>query len=327
RIAKVKQTTTNGIDSTWPAAGEEVYVGALAWGLSGAAAIPTRRRRPSRPRPSPRPKTSCWGVFRRMSRSASGADADVVAGDCRRPRVSCEEANELLTRYNVNALLVTAQGEGWEELWGYIAAVIERSFTSSAGCRCASYMNTEVASVGPEADLPRDPEEDHRKQAAHPAGAGRRAHRRGHHAHRPAERAGRPAASRPAAPSNRCATPSTRARRNITRFMQERLPRQVTSRLREIGAVAGRAGLRRLRGGRFRARPLPLPRRRGPRHRDRGRRDRLRARVRAASPGRASTPTRSSARRSSSTRTASRSTSPRRAWSTTSSRPRCRSWK
>ena len=46
-------------------------------------------------------------------------------------QVSCRSANDLLTRYNVNALLVTGNGDGCESLLGYITRqVIEKAKTS-----------------------------------------------------------------------------------------------------------------------------------------------------------------------------------------------------
>jgi tRNA nucleotidyltransferase (CCA-adding enzyme) len=107
-----------------------------------------------------------------MSAPAIGADAEV----------SCEEANNLLTRYNVNALLVTAQRDGplSQTRWG-------------AGARVHDHRG---GHRGPGCGPGGDPEEDHRHQAAHPAGGGGWAHHRRHHPHGPAEYPRGPAAGR-----------------------------------------------------------------------------------------------------------------------------------
>jgi tRNA nucleotidyltransferase (CCA-adding enzyme) len=80
-----------------------------------------------------------------MSAPAIGADAEV----------SCEEANNLLTRYNVNALLVTATRDGREDLLGFITRqVIEKAlFHKLGGVPVREYMTTEAATVGPDANL------------------------------------------------------------------------------------------------------------------------------------------------------------------------------
>ncbi|TFG42526.1 MAG: CBS domain-containing protein, partial [Syntrophobacterales bacterium] len=80
-----------------------------------------------------------------MSAPAIGADASV----------SCEEANNLLTRYNVNALLVTAKRDGREDLLGFITRqVIEKALFHKLGeVPVREYMTTEAATVGPDANL------------------------------------------------------------------------------------------------------------------------------------------------------------------------------
>jgi tRNA nucleotidyltransferase (CCA-adding enzyme) len=69
--------------------------------------------------------------------------------------VTCEEANSTLTRYNVNALLVTEKEAEREELHGFITRqVIEKALFHKLGeVPVRAYMSTEVATVGPEADL------------------------------------------------------------------------------------------------------------------------------------------------------------------------------
>jgi tRNA nucleotidyltransferase (CCA-adding enzyme) len=72
------------------------------------------------------------------------------------PEISCEHANQLLTRYNINALLVIENTDGRAELRGYITRqVIEKALFHKLGAATVrTYMNSEVASVGPDADLP-----------------------------------------------------------------------------------------------------------------------------------------------------------------------------
>ena len=70
-------------------------------------------------------------------------------------QVSCRSANDLLTRYNVNALLVTGNGDGCESLLGYITRqVIEKAlFHGLDEIPVREYMSTEIATVIPESDL------------------------------------------------------------------------------------------------------------------------------------------------------------------------------
>lgn len=69
--------------------------------------------------------------------------------------VSCKEANDLLTQYNINALLVTEQNGDGETLCGYITRqVIEKALyhkLNSVAVR--QYMTTELATVAPDAEL------------------------------------------------------------------------------------------------------------------------------------------------------------------------------
>ncbi|MEJ5357525.1 MAG: CBS domain-containing protein [Desulfobacterales bacterium] len=70
--------------------------------------------------------------------------------------VSCEAANGVLTRYNVNALLVTETPPGGQPaLRGYITRqVVEKALFHGLGrVPVSEYMTSEVAVVGPEADL------------------------------------------------------------------------------------------------------------------------------------------------------------------------------
>ena len=69
--------------------------------------------------------------------------------------VSCKEANDLLTRYNINALLVTKQVAGETRLTGCISRqVIEKAlFHKLDRSPVGEYMTTELVTVDPEADL------------------------------------------------------------------------------------------------------------------------------------------------------------------------------
>ena len=70
--------------------------------------------------------------------------------------VTCKKAQNIITRYNLNALLVTENVDGTEDLRGYITRqVIEKALYHKLGqVLVKDYMTTEVAVVAPEADLP-----------------------------------------------------------------------------------------------------------------------------------------------------------------------------
>ncbi len=72
-----------------------------------------------------------------------------------RADISCQDAKDLITRYNVNALLVTEKMNSTEKLCGYITRqVIEKVLYHKLGqVAVRDYMTSEVATVGPEADL------------------------------------------------------------------------------------------------------------------------------------------------------------------------------
>jgi tRNA nucleotidyltransferase (CCA-adding enzyme) len=86
----------------------------------------------------------------RQARNLMSSPAITVSSE-----VSCKEANELLTRYNINALLVTELSKGKEKLCGYITRqVIEKAlFHKLENVPVKEYMTTELATAGPEADL------------------------------------------------------------------------------------------------------------------------------------------------------------------------------
>jgi tRNA nucleotidyltransferase (CCA-adding enzyme) len=67
--------------------------------------------------------------------------------------INCDEANKMLTRYNINALLVV--GTAPQDLLGYITRqVIEKAIHHDLGAApVRDYMTTEIATVSPDADL------------------------------------------------------------------------------------------------------------------------------------------------------------------------------
>ncbi|MBI5895487.1 MAG: CBS domain-containing protein, partial [Desulfobacterales bacterium] len=69
--------------------------------------------------------------------------------------ISCAEANVLLTRYNINALLITAQGGESDPLLGYITRqVIEKTIYHNLGhVPVKDYMSTEWVTATPDASL------------------------------------------------------------------------------------------------------------------------------------------------------------------------------
>ncbi len=71
------------------------------------------------------------------------------------PGVSCGAARQLLTRYNVNALLVADQENGEDRLLGYITRpVIEKALYHDLDeIPIREYMTSEFATVGPEANI------------------------------------------------------------------------------------------------------------------------------------------------------------------------------
>lgn len=69
--------------------------------------------------------------------------------------VSCHHARKMLTRYNVNALLISKPDEDKERLVGYISRqVVEKAIYHKLGdVPVKEYMTTEMQSAGPEADI------------------------------------------------------------------------------------------------------------------------------------------------------------------------------
>jgi len=72
-------------------------------------------------------------------------------------KTSCKEAKDLLTRYNINALLVADTGSDHAGVSGYITRqVIEKALYHDLGSvPICEYMSTEISHVGPDADIER----------------------------------------------------------------------------------------------------------------------------------------------------------------------------
>ncbi len=159
------------------------------------------------------------------------------------PEVTCEAANAVLTRYNINALLVVQKTDGREDLRGYITRqVIEKALFHKLGAvPVREYMSTEVASVGPDADLREIQSKimDNKQRILPVIQDGRIAGviTRTDLLNVLVGREEPPAALEPLRDE------FNPRRRNVTRFMQERLSRPVMARLREIGRVASSLGV------------------------------------------------------------------------------------
>ncbi|MFC1858167.1 CBS domain-containing protein [Thermodesulfobacteriota bacterium] len=71
------------------------------------------------------------------------------------PEITCSEASNFLTRYNINALLVTEKVENGDNLLGFITRqVIEKAlFHKLNDVPVREYMSTEVTFVSPDADF------------------------------------------------------------------------------------------------------------------------------------------------------------------------------
>jgi tRNA nucleotidyltransferase (CCA-adding enzyme) len=88
---------------------------------------------------------------RRKAKDIMSAPPITVGAD-----VSCKEAANLLTRYNINALVVTELPDRKDELLGFISRqVIEKAlFHHLDDVPVRDYMTTDMAWVGPDADMP-----------------------------------------------------------------------------------------------------------------------------------------------------------------------------
>jgi tRNA nucleotidyltransferase (CCA-adding enzyme) len=88
---------------------------------------------------------------RRQAKNLMSSPAITVRTD-----VSCKNANDLLTRYNINALLVIEKRNNADHLCGYITRqVIEKAlYHKLEYVAVKEYMTSELATVEPDADLP-----------------------------------------------------------------------------------------------------------------------------------------------------------------------------
>jgi tRNA nucleotidyltransferase (CCA-adding enzyme) len=89
-------------------------------------------------------------AFRRRARDLMSAPAITLDFSA-----SCREAGQLLTRYNVNALVVTRQQNGQKDPVGFITRqIIEKAlYHQLENVAVHEYMSTDMATVGPDADL------------------------------------------------------------------------------------------------------------------------------------------------------------------------------
>jgi tRNA nucleotidyltransferase (CCA-adding enzyme) len=163
---------------------------------------------------------------------------------CTSAEVSCQEAKDLITRYNINALLVTEETDGGEKLCGYITRqVIEKVLYHKLGrVPVRDYMTTEVATVGPDADLLEIQEKIiDNKQRILPV-------------LKDSTISGvitrtdllnilvRQSQSRPDTEADAFKEPAPAHTRNVLRFMKERLSSDLMQILRQIGEVADKIG-------------------------------------------------------------------------------------
>jgi tRNA nucleotidyltransferase (CCA-adding enzyme) len=158
--------------------------------------------------------------------------------------VSSRDANDLLTRYNINALLVTEKKGTNETLKGYITRqVIEKAlFHKLDDIAVNQYMTTELATVSPQADLLEIQEKIiENKQRVLPvlsngqiAGVITRTDLLNtlvRQTQQPADIS-----------ANLINEPIHARTRNVSKFMKERLPSRVIQVLRQMGTVADEIG-------------------------------------------------------------------------------------
>jgi len=94
-------------------------------------------------------------LYKKIKTQRQAKDLMSAPAICTSAEVSCQEAKDLITRYNINALLVT-ESAGSPQLCGYITRqVIEKVLYHKLGrVPVRDYMTTEFAVVDPDADLP-----------------------------------------------------------------------------------------------------------------------------------------------------------------------------
>ncbi|MGD1973046.1 MAG: CBS domain-containing protein [Desulfobacterales bacterium] len=158
--------------------------------------------------------------------------------------VTCKKAQNIITRYNLNALLVTEKVDATEEFRGYITRqVIEKALYHKLDqVPIRDYMTTEVAIVGPDADLLEIQEKiiDHKQrilpvmQGANIIGVITRTDLLN-------ILVGQSEVKSDISPDPLKGSAHARTR-NVVRFMKERLSTDLIKRLQQIGEVADDIG-------------------------------------------------------------------------------------
>jgi len=177
---------------------------------------------------------------RRQAKDLMSSPAITVGAD-----LSCEEAGNFLTRYNINALLVAEKDRSKDRLLGFITRqVIEKALYHRLDqVPVREYMTSEIAFVGPDADLFEIQEKIiENKQRILPVidkeliiGVVTRTDLLNvlvHQSQRAAEISFDPMKDPPRART-----------RNVLKFMRERLPDRIFDVLKAIGEVAAELGL------------------------------------------------------------------------------------
>ena len=176
---------------------------------------------------------------RRQAKDLMSAPAISINAD-----MTCKKAQNIITRYNLNALLVTENIGTTEEFRGYITRqVIEKALYHKLDqVPIRDYMTTEVATVGPDADLPEIQEKiiDHKQrilpvmQGATIIGVITRTDLLN-------ILVGQTDVKSEISPDPLKGSAHARTR-NVVRFMKERLPADLIKRLQQIGEVADDIG-------------------------------------------------------------------------------------
>mgnify|MGYP001819394430 FL=1 len=158
--------------------------------------------------------------------------------------VTCKKAQNFITRYNLNALLVTEKVDATEKFRGYITRqVIEKALYHKLDqVPIRDYMTTEVATVGPDADLLEIQEKiiDHKQrilpvmQGANIIGVITRTDLLN-------ILVGQSEVKSDISPDPLKGSAHARTR-NVVRFMKERLSADLIKRLQQIGEVADDIG-------------------------------------------------------------------------------------
>jgi tRNA nucleotidyltransferase (CCA-adding enzyme) len=94
-------------------------------------------------------------LYRHISVKQHAREIMSAPAICADENISCGDAKSQLSRYNINALLVTRKSQGKDRLVGYISRqVIEKAlYHDLDAVPIREYMTTEIADVGPDADI------------------------------------------------------------------------------------------------------------------------------------------------------------------------------